>query len=105
MGQKIGCFATTEPDASSELSSRSVSTKAEKRGNKYIVNGRKRFITNAVVADLVCALVKIDGKLSMLVVDLDSSGCKIGEPDKKWEIEANSLPIFILIMWKSLWKT
>jgi len=83
MGQKIGCFATTEPDASSELSSRSIRSEAEKRGNKYIVNGRKRFITNATVADLVCALVKIDGYLSMLVIDLDSPGCKIGEPDKK----------------------
>jgi butyryl-CoA dehydrogenase len=82
-GQKIGCFATTEPDASSELSSRSITTIAEKKGNKYVVNGWKRFITNAVVADFVCALVKINGNLSMLVIDLDSSGCRIGEPDKK----------------------
>ncbi len=82
-GEKIGCFSTTEPAASSELSSRALKTSAIKKGDRYIVNGQKRFITNASVADYVAALVNLEGKLSMLVIELDSPGCRVGEPDKK----------------------
>lgn len=82
-GEKIGCFATTEPEASSDLSVRALSTKAERKGNVFVVTGQKRFITNACVADFVTALVKIENELSMLVIDLDSPGCRVGEPDKK----------------------
>jgi alkylation response protein AidB-like acyl-CoA dehydrogenase len=81
--EKIGCFATTEPIASTDLSLRALKTVATKKGDKYIVNGQKRFITNACVADFVTALVNTDGKLSMLVVDLSSKGCRVGDPDKK----------------------
>ena len=81
--EKIGCFATTEPTASTELSLRALKTMATKKGDKYIVNGQKRFITNACVADFVSALVNTEGKLSMLVIDLNSKGCRVGEPDKK----------------------
>jgi alkylation response protein AidB-like acyl-CoA dehydrogenase len=82
-GEKIGCFATTEPEASSDLSVQALSTTAERRGDTFVVNGQKRFITNACVADFVTALVKIGNDLSMIVVDLDSPGCRVGEPDKK----------------------
>jgi butyryl-CoA dehydrogenase len=83
LGEKVGCFATTEPDASSELSARSLGTTAEKKGNKWIVNGQKRFITNAPVGGFVAVLCVTDGKLSEMVVDLDAEGVRIGEPDKK----------------------
>ena len=81
--EKIGCFATTEPKASSDLSSRSVQTTAVQRGDKFIVNGQKRFITNACVADFVTALVNVEGQLSMMVIDLASKGCRVGDPDIK----------------------
>ena len=81
--EKIGCFATTEPNASSDLSSRSVQTTGIKRGDKFIVNGQKRFITNACVADFVTALVNVEGQLSMMVIDLTSKGCRVGDPDIK----------------------
>jgi butyryl-CoA dehydrogenase len=82
-GEKVGCFATTEPAASSDLSVRSLKTIGKKEGNTYIVNGQKRFITNACVADFVTALVNIEGKMSMLVIELKSKGCRVGEPDRK----------------------
>ena len=81
--EKIGCFATTEPKASSDLSARSVQTKAVRRGDKFIVNGHKRFITNACIADFVTALVNLEGKLTMMVIELDSPGCRVGDPDQK----------------------
>jgi len=82
-GEKIGCFATTEPTASTDLSLRSLKTVGKMKGNNYIVNGQKRFITNSCVADFVVALVNIDSKLCMLVIDLSSKGCRVGKPDKK----------------------
>jgi butyryl-CoA dehydrogenase len=84
LGNKIACFATTEPGASSELSPRTLKTTATKKGGKYIVNGQKRFITNSCVADFVTTLVNTDGELSMLVIDLNLKGCNVGMPDKKF---------------------
>jgi alkylation response protein AidB-like acyl-CoA dehydrogenase len=82
-GRQIGCFATTEPSASSELSSRALKTSVSRRGDTYVVQGHKRFITNAPVADIVVTLVNLEGKLSLIVIELDSPGCRVGEPDKK----------------------
>jgi butyryl-CoA dehydrogenase len=81
--EKIGCFATTEPMASSDLSPKSVQTSGIHKGNKFIVNGQKRFITNACVADFGTILVNVDGKLTMMVIELDSKGCRVGDPDQK----------------------
>ncbi|MEW6261739.1 MAG: acyl-CoA dehydrogenase family protein [Thermodesulfobacteriota bacterium] len=81
--EKIGCFATTEPTASSDLSSRSLKTTAVRQGDTFIVNGQKRFITNACVADFVTALVNVEGRLTMMVIDLKSKGCRVGDPDRK----------------------
>ena len=82
-GEKIGCFATTEPEASSDLSPRSVQTRAVKEGSTFIVNGQKRFITNACVADFVAAMVNLEGKLTIMIIDLKSEGCRVGDPDRK----------------------
>lgn len=82
-GKKIGCFATTEPLASTELSLRALKTKGTKKADHYLVSGQKRFITNACVADVSTVLVNVDGKMCMLAIDLHSHGCRAGEPDKK----------------------
>jgi butyryl-CoA dehydrogenase len=81
--EKIGCFATTEPMASSDLSTKSIQTKAMMKGNNLIVNGQKRFITNACRADFVTALVNLEGQLTMVVIELGSKGCRVGDPDRK----------------------
>ena len=82
-GEKVGSFATTEPDASSDLSLRSLKTTARKVDGGWRVNGQKRFITNACVADFVTCLVVADGKLCMMAIDLKQDGVKVGEPDRK----------------------
>lgn len=82
-GEKIGCFATTEPEASTDLSVRALQTTAQKQGDVYIVNGQKRFITNAPVGDFVVTLCRTDDTLTMLVIDLKGPGVSVGEPDKK----------------------
>ncbi|MBS0316711.1 MAG: acyl-CoA dehydrogenase family protein [Proteobacteria bacterium] len=82
-GQKIGSFATTEPDASTDLSIKAMQTIATFHDDHFIVNGRKRFITNSPVADFVVLLCVDDGRMTELVVDLDSPGVRVGAPDKK----------------------
>lgn len=80
-GEVVACFATTEPEASSDLSS--LKTIARKDGDRWIITGRKRFITNAPVGDFVVALCSTDETSSMIVIDLDREGIRVGAPDKK----------------------
>lgn len=82
-GEKIGSFATTEPDASTDLSVGMMKTVARLEGGKYIVNGQKRFITNAPVADFVVLLCVDGSRMTELVIDLDAPGVTVGEPDRK----------------------
>ncbi|MES2126346.1 MAG: acyl-CoA dehydrogenase family protein [Pseudomonadota bacterium] len=82
-GSKIGSFATTEPDASTDLSVEAMRTVATSTPEGYVVNGRKRFISNAPVADFV-VLLCVDGeRMTEMVVELDWPGVRVGEPDKK----------------------
>ncbi len=57
-GEKIATFALTEPDAGSDLNN--IKTIAEKKGDKYIVNGSKTWITDASVADFFTVLCLTD---------------------------------------------
>ena len=81
--ESIGSFAMTEPQSGSDVRADSLITKGVRKGKKYIVNGQKRYITNAGIADYVSTLVSVNGKACMMVIDLDSEGCSVSEPDKK----------------------
>jgi alkylation response protein AidB-like acyl-CoA dehydrogenase len=82
-GEKIGAFATTEPEASTDLSVKVMQTVATAGPAGYVINGRKRFITNAPVADFVVLLCVDDGRMTEIVVDLDAPGVRVGPPDRK----------------------
>ena len=55
-GEWIGCMGLTEPGAGSDVAS--MTTRAEKRGSQYILNGNKMFITNGPVADVAVIYAK-----------------------------------------------
>ncbi len=57
-GECIGCLGITEPNAGSDAMS--MATKAVKKGDKYIINGSKIFITNAPLADFIVFYAKTD---------------------------------------------
>ncbi len=82
-GRKIGSFATTEPDASTDLSLNALRTIATRTEDGYVISGRKRFISNAPVADFVTLLCVDGDRMTMIVVDLDSPGIRVGAPDRK----------------------
>lgn len=84
-GEKIGAIVLTEPGGGSDLAS--MKTTAKRQGNKYVLNGSKTFITNALNADLFFVSAKTNpekGKkgISMFIVERGSPGFII-EPMKK----------------------
>ncbi|MGH9282798.1 MAG: acyl-CoA dehydrogenase family protein [Acidimicrobiales bacterium] len=83
-GDLVASFATTEPDASTDLSPGALQTVAERTPAGWVVTGRKRFITNSPVADFVAALCRTGERASFLLIPLkDTPGVTVGAPDRK----------------------
>src|ERR1700730_16248692 len=83
-GELVFAFATTEPDASSDLSVDAMRTVAAETADGFVVDGRKRWITNSPVADWVTVLCRSGRGMTMLAVDLKNSpGVRIGNPALK----------------------
>jgi acyl-CoA dehydrogenase len=86
-GEVVTSFALTEPDAGSDAGS--VKTKAVRDGNHYVLNGSKRFITNADKAHLFTVMARTDADtpgpkgLSAFIVERSTPGVSIGKPEKK----------------------
>jgi len=77
----LGCIGITEPDAGSDVAS--IKTKATKKGDRYIINGSKTWITYAQVADVGMIYAYTDPSkkykgLSAFIVDMHSEGITIG---------------------------
>ncbi len=86
-GQKIGAYALTEPGAGSDVSG--LSTKAELKGDYYLLNGSKMFISNGGVADLYTVFAKTDQGISVFIVEADTPGFKVGKLEKKMGIKGS----------------
>ncbi|HEY0888617.1 MAG TPA: acyl-CoA dehydrogenase family protein [Nocardioides sp.] len=82
-GTMVGAFATTEPEASSDLSPQAVRTVAVRHGDTWVLNGRKRWISNSPVAGFIVTLARTEDRLSMFIVDTSLPGVRVGEPDQK----------------------
>jgi len=83
-GEKIGCLAITEPGGGSDVSS--LTTRAVRDGDDYIINGAKTFITNGVLSDYIIAAVRTGDKgakgISMMIIDRDTPGLSATKLDK-----------------------
>jgi butyryl-CoA dehydrogenase len=92
-GKKIGCYALTEPQAGSNAAA--LQTKAVKKGEKYIINGTKAWITNGGAADAAIVYVntepaKGEKGITALVVEKGTPGFKVGKEEKKLGISATA---------------
>ncbi|PTX61870.1 acyl-CoA dehydrogenase [Melghirimyces profundicolus] len=81
-GKRIAALGITEPGAGSDVAS--ISTRAEKRGDHYVLNGSKTFITNGVQADYVVVAAKTsDGpkhrNISLFIVERSWEGFSAGK--------------------------
>jgi acyl-CoA dehydrogenase len=80
-GEKVTAFAQSEPDAGSDPGA--MRTTAVRKGDHYVINGYKRWITNAGSADFFQLVAATDrakgsrGGLSMFLVDADTPGVKL----------------------------
>jgi butyryl-CoA dehydrogenase len=82
-GELIGAFATSEPGASSDLSPQAVQTVATKTPTGWRLDGRKRWITNSPVADVIVILARTGASLSLFIVPAKTPGVTIGRADRK----------------------
>jgi acyl-CoA dehydrogenase len=86
-GELIGSFALTEPEAGSDAGS--LSTSARREGDYLILNGTKRFITNAPQAGVFTVFARTDPNsrtasgVSAFLVDADLPGITLGKKDRK----------------------
>jgi butyryl-CoA dehydrogenase len=92
-GEKIGCYALTEPQAGSNAAA--LQTKAEKKDGVYVLNGTKAWITNGGAADAAIVYVNTDPAkgekgITAMVVEKGTPGFKIGKEEKKLGISATS---------------
>lgn len=86
-GELVGCFALTEPGAGSDAGG--ITTRAVREGDDYIINGTKRYITNANRADVFTVMARTDSSsagaagVSAFLVERGTAGLSIGKPEKK----------------------
>ncbi|MFY3745797.1 acyl-CoA dehydrogenase [Anaeromyxobacter sp. Red801] len=91
-GEKLGCFALTEPMSGSDAAE--MRTVAVRRGDEYVLDGTKNFITNGPQADVALVFAMTDKAkrhkgISAFLVPTDARGFSRGKPDEKVGIRAS----------------
>ena len=84
----VACFALTEPDSGSDAAA--LTTRAVRDGDHYILNGSKRYISNAPFAKIGLIMARTEAEnlpknahVSAFIVPMDASGVTVGKSDKK----------------------
>ena len=86
-GELVGAFCLTEPDSGSDAGA--MTTSARRDGDHYILNGTKRYITNAPDAGVFLVFARTDAAtrdargVSAFLVDRDTPGLHVGPPERK----------------------
>jgi acyl-CoA dehydrogenase len=86
-GETISCFALTEPEAGSDAGS--LTTSARRKGNGYVLNGTKRYITNAPQAGLFTVFARTNAEepgargVSAFLVEAGTPGLTVGKAERK----------------------
>jgi butyryl-CoA dehydrogenase len=91
-GERLGCFALTEPMSGSDAAE--MRTLAVRRGDEYVLDGSKNFITNGPQADVALVFAMTDRAkrhkgISAFLVPTDAKGFTRGKPDDKVGIRAS----------------
>jgi glutaryl-CoA dehydrogenase len=86
-GRAIGCFGLTEPDAGSHVSA--MRTKAEHRGDTWVLNGTKRWITNGSLADVSVVWARAEEGVRGFLVEKDRPGLEAPDMKGKFSLRAS----------------
>lgn len=92
MGQKIGAFCLSEPEAGSDATSQR--TTAEDKGDSYLVNGIKNWITNGNSADIYLVIAQTHPELkhkgiNAVIIEKGQKGFEVGKKEDKMGIRAS----------------
>src|ERR687883_251267 len=92
-GEWLAAYALTEPGSGSD--SAAMRTTARRDGDEYVLNGGKRFITNAAVANLYVVFAKTDpdaahAGISAFVIEADAPGLEVGRMEPKMGIKGST---------------
>jgi len=93
-GRAIGCFGLTEPDHGSDPGG--MKTRAVKRGDRYVLNGAKMWITNGSVSDVAIVWAKLDGAIRGFLVERGTPGFRAPLMEKKFSLRASVTSELIL---------
>jgi glutaryl-CoA dehydrogenase len=90
LGEILGCFGLTEPDAGSNPGA--MRTRAKKDGDYYILNGEKMWITSGSIANIAIIWAKVtdeDDRVRGFIVPTDTPGFKAADVHGKWSLRAS----------------
>jgi len=74
-GKKLGAFALSEPEVGSDA--HGIQTSYKKRGDKFIINGKKKWISFGEIADFLIVTARDDKQISSFIVEQDTEGITI----------------------------
>ena len=86
-GEVIGCFGLTEPHGGSDPAN--MKTHAKRRGNDWVINGAKMWITNSPIADLFVIWAKTEEGIRGFLVEKGAAGLAAPEIEKKFSLRAS----------------
>ncbi len=86
-GELIGCFGLTEADFGSNPGG--MLTRAEDKGDHYLLNGSKYWITNGCIADVAIVWAKLDGEIRGFLVDKGTPGYSTNTIKNKFSLRAS----------------
>lgn len=88
-GEWVGGMGMTEPGHGTDVLG--MRTTAQKKGDVYILNGAKTYITNGTEGHVFCVYAKVDDKITAFVVDRSCPGFSTSQPIKKMGMRASSM--------------
>lgn len=91
---KVGCFGFTEPETGSNP--KMIKTTAVEEADCFVLNGTKRFITNAPWADVMCVFAKLEGDISLFFVETDLKGFSTSKKMDKLGLRGTDLSDVVL---------
>src|SRR5256886_628716 len=89
-GEKLGCFGLTEPDFGSNPGG--MRTRAARKGDEYVLNGEKMWITSGSIADVAVIWAKVedeDSKVRGFLVETNRPGFRAEDIHGKWSLRAS----------------
>ena len=89
-GEKLGCFGLTEPDFGSNPGG--MRTRAARKGNEYVLNGEKMWITSGSIADIAVIWAKSEehgGEVRGFLVETKRPGFSAHDVHGKWSLRAS----------------